>query len=91
MDFKLAGKYSIMCCVQCNLVPFVYSAFLLYLGFPPLPLLEAITDRAFPPVRVSVPCLALSYCVLVLVISSAFPSLWAPVGLLGLRVFDLDL
>jgi hypothetical protein len=51
----------------------------------------AITDRTFPPLRASVPCLALFYCVPVLGVCPAFLSLWAPVWLLGLRVFDLDL
>ena len=51
----------------------------------------AITDRAFPPLRASVPCLALSYCVPVLAVCPAFLPLWEPIWLLGLRVCDLDL
>lgn len=55
------------------------------------PCVGTIIDMAFSPLRASVPCLALFYCALALAVCPALLSLWAPVWLLGLRVFDLDL
>lgn len=66
--------------------PFVLGLFFFFFSC-----VGAITDRAFPTLRASVPCLALSYCVPVLAVCPAFLPLWEPIWLLGLRVFDLDL